>query len=183
MRQALHIFAKDTRRLWPQIAAVAGLFAVYAFFSSDTSLVKSGAMVDWNDLPAALIVMACWTLGASAIHEDGPAEESPFWLTRPYDRASLVGAKVLFLFAFVFVPLMLAGVVLEVRAGASVFANAGALIGLCLVRSLWLILPALSLGVVTRNLLDFSATALLVWVLLVLTSVGWRGILGFPYSF
>ncbi|HEY4089331.1 MAG TPA: hypothetical protein VGM43_25550, partial [Bryobacteraceae bacterium] len=47
----------------------------------------------------------------------------------------------------------------------------------------WLILPALSLGVVTRNLLDFSATALLVWVLLVLTSVGWRGILGFPYSF
>lgn len=180
MRQTLHIFAKDARRLWPQIVAVAGLFAAYAFLSPETALNNSGALLDWNGLPAALVVLACWTLGASAIHEDGPAEESPFWLTRPYDRTSLIGAKILFLFAFVFVPLVAAGVVLEIRAGASVFANTGALLGLCLLRSLWLILPALTLGVVTRGLLDFSAAALLVWVLLSLASGGWHGILGYP---
>ncbi len=180
MRQALHIFRKDARRLWPQIAAVAGLFAVYAFLSPDAVLDHGGTLLDWNGIPAALAVLACWTLGASAIQEDAPAEESPFWLTRPYDRTSLIGAKVLFLFAFIFAPLLLAGAVLEIRAGASVFANAGALLALCLIRSLWLILPALSLGVVTRGLLDFSAAALLGWVLLSLARSGGHGLLGYP---
>jgi len=180
--QAVHIFEKDARRLWLQIAAVAVLFAAYAFLSPETALNNNGALLDWNGIPAALVVLACWTLGASAIHEDSPAEESPFWLTRPYDRVSLVAAKILFLFAFVFVPLLLAGVVLEMRAGASVFANAGALIGLCLVRSLWLILPALSLGVVTRGLLDFSGAVLLGWVLLLLTTDRGFGIGTFLYG-
>ncbi len=166
MRQALHIFRKDARRLWPHIAAVVALFAVYAFLSPDSSLDNAASLLDWNGLPAALVVLACWTLGASAMHEDATAEESPFWLTRPYERTSLVGAKVLFLFAFVFLPLVLAGVVLEIRAGAGVFANLGSLLALSLGRSLWLILPALSLGVVTRNLLDFAGTLLLLWVLL-----------------
>jgi hypothetical protein len=182
VRQVLHIFKKDTRRLWPWIAVVVALFAVYAFRSPESELARSVSLLDWNGLPAALVVLACWTLGAGVIHEDGTAEESPFWLTRPYNRTSLIGAKILFLFTFVFVPLALAGAVLEVRAGASVSANAGALLGLCLVRSSWLILPALSLGVVTRGLLDFAAAALFVWILLLLTTTGWHGILSFPYA-
>jgi hypothetical protein len=72
--------------------------------------------------------------------------------------------------------------VLEIRAGASVFANAGALARLCLVRSLWLILPALSLGAVTRGLLDFSAAVLLGWVLLLLTSGRGFGLGTFLYG-
>lgn len=166
MRQALHIFAKDVRRLWPQIAALGALFAVYAFFSPETTLANTVSLLEWNGIPAALVVLGCWTLGASAIHEDGPAQESPFWLTRPYGRISLVGAKVFFLLIFVFVPLVIAGVVLEMRAGAGVFANSGNLLELSLVRSLWLILPALSLGVVTRNLLDFAGAFCASWFLL-----------------
>ncbi|HVW07294.1 MAG TPA: hypothetical protein VHC90_01860 [Bryobacteraceae bacterium] len=168
MNQILHIFGKDVRRLWPQIAAVIALFAGYAFFSTEISLGNSASLLDWSGLPAALVVLACWTLGASVIHEDAPAEESPFWLTRPYERMSLVGAKILFVLAFVFVPLVLAGVVMEMRAGAGVFANAGSLLALCLERSLWLILPALGLGVITRNLLDFAGALLLLWAVLVI---------------
>ncbi|HEU5022892.1 MAG TPA: hypothetical protein VFT60_13420, partial [Bryobacteraceae bacterium] len=171
MKQALHIFGKDARRLWPQIAVVVALFSIYGFVSPEAALGKSASLLDWNGIPAALVVLACWTLGAGVIHEDGPAEESPFWLTRPYKRTSLVGAKVLFLFAFIFVPLLLTGVVLEIRAGANVFPNAVSLVGLCLLRSLWLILPAVSLGVVTQGLLDFAGALLALWILLLLPEV------------
>src|SRR6185437_11908319 len=111
-----HIFGKDTRRLWPQIAAVAALFAVYAIFSPDIAPTVGSSLLEWNGIPAGLVVLACWTLGASAMQEDSPAEESPFWLTRPYLRWSLVAAKVLFLLTFVSVPLLIAGVILELRA-------------------------------------------------------------------
>ena len=74
MKQALHIFRKDTRRLWSQIAVVVVLFAIYAILSPETSLSVSDGM---GGIPAALIVLACWTLGASAMHEDAAAPAEP----------------------------------------------------------------------------------------------------------
>ena len=151
MKQALHIFGKDARRLWAPIVVVAVLFAM------QTVIVPGSAGFNWDNWSPLLIIVACWGLGASAVHEDAPAQESPFWLTRPYDRGSLVLAKVMFVLAFVIAPLVISGIVLELRTGVDVVAHAGTLALLCLMQGTLLILPALALGAVTWNLKSFAA--------------------------
>jgi len=157
VNQASHIFAKDLRRLWPQVLVVSGLFILYGMTPPDRGGAGITALMEHGNSLAALVAIACWTLGANLVHEDGMAEESPFWLTRPYNRAGLLTAKVLFLFAFVFLPLVASGVLREARAGVSVTANLGTLIVLDLGVATWLILPALAIGAVSRNLTSFAA--------------------------
>jgi len=152
MKQALHIFRKDARRFWPQIAVVWLLFAIY----SVTHKQDNGLGITLAT-PETLIALACWILGANVIHEEALSEESPFWITRPYSRMSLFAAKTLFLFTFVFLPLLVSGIVVEARNGVNVMANAGTLLADDLLIALWLILPAIAIGVVTVNLKSFAA--------------------------
>src|SRR5579862_5464486 len=110
MRQALHIFAKDARRFWRDIVVVIFLYGAYA-------AIPPGA--GRNFLMPLATLLACWKLAASVVQEDGPAKDSPFWMTRPYGRGSLIGAKVLFAVVFVFVPMFVSGAVITARTGAS----------------------------------------------------------------
>lgn len=159
MKQALHIFRKDARRLWLQVLVVCGMFGLLVRTSQDSNGLGS------FETTMALVLIACGVLIASAIQEDAPAQESPFWLTRPYRRMSLLGAKLLLVFAFVFLPLLLSGIVIEARSGVNITANGGTLILLDLAASLWLILPAFALGVVTRNMKAFAGGALILLVM------------------
>lgn len=150
MKQALHIFRKDVRGLWPQIVGVAGLLALYGVFPPASPGITT--LAEWGNLLPALTLIACWVLGGFVVHQDTPADDAQFWLTRPYDRSSLLLAKVFFLFIFVYLPLVFFGFILEARSGVSLTANAGSLMLLDLGRSVWLILPALAVGAATRDL-------------------------------
>jgi hypothetical protein len=156
MKQALRIFEKDVRRLWPQILVVAVLFGDYALLPPGNPGAGITSLLEKRNFLELLIAIACWMLGASVVHEDAPAQESPFWITRPYCRDSLLTSKALFLFVFVFLPLAVSGVVLEVRNGISVSGNAGTLLVLDVAVAEWLILPSLAIGGVTRDLKEFS---------------------------
>jgi hypothetical protein len=136
VKQAIHIFRKDVRKFWPHALVVAVLFALY----------------DMSHLDGSLVGLACWTITALLIHEDTPAEESPFWVTRPYSRMSLLTAKALFLFVFVFLPLMASDILLEARGGVDVLRNTGHLLAFDTEVSAWLILLAMAIGTVTNNL-------------------------------
>ncbi len=144
MKQALHIFAKDVRRLWPLIVLVLADFTLFAFTAPS------------DGLGQFLLTVLCWTLTALAVLEDAPAQESPFWLTRPYNRGSLLAAKTVFVLAFVFLPLLIAGIVNELRASVDVLANAGTLLLLGIGRGAFLILPGLAVGAVTRTMKQFA---------------------------
>lgn len=154
MKQAIHIFRKDVRRLWPLALVVVCLFALYGMSPNDNG--ASGIL-------AALAVIACWTVGAHLIHEDALAEEAPFWITRPYNRMSLLAAKALFLFVFEFLPLLASGVLLEARNGVDVFATAGNLLAFDIEISLWLILPILAIGAITNNIRAFAGSVIAVF--------------------
>ena len=97
MRQALHIFRKDVRYLWIEIAAV--LLATALFMFTD-------ARSAWNwrsPLPrtvAAFLVnfllpFAWWTVIVRAVHAETLTGDRQFWPTRPYSWRSLLAAKAL----------------------------------------------------------------------------------------
>ena len=155
MKQALHIFGKDVRRFWPQCVVVSFLFASYGTARRHTASGESALSV-----LAGVIVVICWLLIASLVHEDSLAEACPFWITRPYSRMSLLAAKLLFISVFVFLPLLASGVLIEVRAGVNVPASAGTLLLFDLGIAMWLILPALAIGGVTTSLRMFAGMAI-----------------------
>jgi hypothetical protein len=152
VKQALHIFRKDVSRFWPQCVVVSFLFAIYGMARRQQT--------DQGPSPppvlAALIAIGCWLLIASLLHEDSPAEACPFWITRPYSRMSLLSAKLLFISVFIFLPLLVSDVLIEVHSGVNVSATAGTLLLFDLGIALWLILPALAIGGVTTSLKMFA---------------------------
>lgn len=145
MKQAIHIFRKDVRRLWPLALIVVSLFALYGISPRDQA--------GWPaDLVAILAAIGCWTVATHLIHDDALAEESPFWITRPFNRMSLLTAKALFLFVFLLLPLMASGIVLEARSRVDVFRNTGHLLAFDITVSVWLILLAMAISTVTNNI-------------------------------
>ena len=151
MKQTLHIFRKDVRKLWPQCAVVSFLFAIYGTVGRQ----QTDSRPDLSVL-AAVIAIVCWLLIASLVHEDSLAEACPFWITRPYSRMSLLAAKALFLFAFVFLPLLASGILMEARGGVDILRNtAGTLLLFDTAISVWLILLAMAIGTVTNSLKMF----------------------------
>src|SRR5436309_1801129 len=55
-----------------------------------------------------LLPLAWWTLIARVIHDEALPGDSQFWITRPYSWKSLLGAKALFILAFINIPMLLA---------------------------------------------------------------------------
>jgi len=163
MKQAIHIFRKDVRRLWPLTLVVVCLFALYGMSSPDKGGSGIPALAEQGPFLSILIGFACWSVAALSIHEDALAEESPFWITRPYNRMSLLAAKALFLFVFMFLPLLATGILLEARAGVGVLPSLGHLLAFDIAVSMWLILPALAIGTVTNNMKAFAGSVVTVF--------------------
>jgi hypothetical protein len=115
MRQALHIFKKDVRHLWFEIAVVILVVAAFTFTAarrahwlSDPGTNRIGA---WT-LVMILLPLAWWALIARAIHDEALPGDSQFWITRPYSWKSLLAAKALLLLVFINLPMLLADIVI-----------------------------------------------------------------------
>lgn len=109
MRQAIHIFRKDVRHCWPYIAGVLALTAVHAWqesvavpdFQGNLGTGLTGVL-----LPLLMVVAWWFAIGAS-IHGESLIGDRQFWTTRPYSWKSLLTAKLLFIAAFLMLPLLL----------------------------------------------------------------------------
>src|SRR5690348_3994597 len=93
MRQALHIFRKDARYLWPEICLILALVTVFGWSNPDAI--------------ELLVFTATAYLIARLIHAEALPGDRQFWITRPYRWQSLLGAKLLFVLVFVNLPIML----------------------------------------------------------------------------
>lgn len=101
MFQAIHILRKDVRYLWPEICFF-GLLA---------------ALFGWKEelwASALLLITGCYAIAKLILAEPIPGD-TQFWITRPYDPKSLLGAKLLFIALFLNVPLLVARVVILLR--------------------------------------------------------------------
>lgn len=97
MGEALHIFRKDVRALWPQILIALAAATLPVFIRDEQQ----------SDKLIALLTLARWFLVISAVHQEKLTGDREWWLTRPNSRKSLLGAKLMFIAAFVQLPLLL----------------------------------------------------------------------------
>src|SRR6266849_8891618 len=110
MNQALHIFSKDVRRLWLPLSIALAVQVLFTFFEMQphrdpllaTGRFSAETLVDF------LLPLAWWYVITALVHEEPLAGDRQFWITRPYRWRSLLAAKVLFILAFVNLPLLIA---------------------------------------------------------------------------
>jgi hypothetical protein len=112
MQQTWHIFLKDARRLRYEITVMLVLTAAYAWSQGHWQPFPSMRTVHLMDtanmLRLCLLPMAWWFLASLAVYGERLPGDRQFWITRPYRWSSLLGAKLLFIVAFVSLPLALA---------------------------------------------------------------------------
>jgi hypothetical protein len=159
MRQALHIFTKDVRRLrWEILVALA---LVAAFVDSEVSRDQRAGIADTLFNSTALLPLAWIYLIVRVVHAEALPGHKQFWLTRPYSWKSLLAAKALFVLVFVTLPMMIADAVIVAVEGFRVGAHLGGLIWEQLLWWLLFIMPTAALAAVTTGLVEFVSWLLL----------------------
>lgn len=156
MGQVIHIFRKDVRHFWREILLTLALLALYTWreprqwlpwkYSED---VVSALFGSWFP---GLIVLSWFLLILRVIHDESLVGDRQFWVTRPYQWKWLLVEKILFLVAFINVPLFIAHIFLLWRAEFSI---AESLPSLLLIQAMWLaiaILPMTTMSTVTASL-------------------------------
>ena len=102
MRNALYIFRKDVRHLWPRavpLLAITGLLGVIEC----RPLVPDPI----SNLLRSFWLLALAFLAASLIQQEALPGDCQYWITRPYSRTDLLAAKASFLAAFAGLPLLM----------------------------------------------------------------------------
>lgn len=158
MNQAIHIFLKDLRALWFQVATLMLVIGVYA--AMDISITQTNL---GTALYTVAVQAAVWLLIARAVHQESLPGENQFWLTRPYERSSLIISKFLMALCIVVVPFFLADCIILLAQSLPLMANLGGLVLRQIVVAGWLILPPLAIATVTRSI----AEDVMVWIVLI----------------
>jgi hypothetical protein len=162
MKQILHIFVKDVRRFWPEslisLALVAAFARIYPhqWLDADSmhravrfNLFAGGIMGFLGQILVVLIPISWWLLISRVVHAEKLVGDRQFWLTRPYEWKKLLGAKVLFLVVFLYLPIFIAQIVLLIEAGFGPFAYIqGLLYNLLLITGV-IVLPLVALSTLT----------------------------------
>jgi len=173
MKQTLHIFAKDARRFWPEIAVSLAITALFVRIYPNQWLTQAGlyAVSGWGGFAgpggvqllasvlSVLVPVGWWILIARVVHGESLVGDRQFWLTRPYEWKKLLAAKVLFLLVFLYLPFVIAQLVLLAEAAFQPFGYMpGLLFDLMLVTGV-LIVPLFALAAVTSS---FARMALII---------------------
>ena len=167
MKQALHIFGKDVRHLWVQIVVATILVACRAVLDVRQTPVQSlenGRINLMSGIAFLLLLLAWWSLIAAALYEETLPGDRQFWVTRPYSWRSLLGAKLLFVMAFVCVPLFASDCYILAERAFPVWQFVPDLLLREVLVGSWLVLPAFALASVTRGMSQFGFGFVIVWI-------------------
>lgn len=178
MNQVLHIFRKDVRHLWREIAASLALLVAFAWldirsWSQPYGGMATGvsALLGAEMLPGLvnLLLPVSWIfLIVRVIQGESLVGDRQFWVTRPYDWKQLLAAKTLFVLTFVNFPLLLTDAFLLARAGFHPTHYLSGLFWLQLMWILFLFVWLAALATVTHSI----AQMLLALLLIVLDLIG-----------
>ncbi len=164
MRQTLHIFRKDVRRAWLQIALVLALTALVAYRLATEPLSFDYRPFQQRFSFTFFLVVGWFYFIAHAILEDRLVGDRQFWLTRPYSRRSLLAAKCLLIAAFINLPVLLADVAIIAVQGLSPAAAWSNLLWRQAALTGIFLLPAAALAAVVGNLAQFAMATVSVTV-------------------
>lgn len=158
MREALHIFRKDVRHLWPGILLVLAVTALEGWLNT-------AALNPLQSAVGLLWALSCMYLGASVIYEERLPGHEQYWLTRPYCWRRLLLAKMLFLVVFLALPQLVSQSIALAANGVSPLAHLTGLLCTSLFFGTGVGLAVAALAAVTGNLLQFM------WAILPLATV------------
>ena len=151
MRNALRIFRKDVRHLWPRIAIVLAVEFLIGWISSSPPPDMAQAV---NAL-GRLGMLPYWYLIAALIHEEAVPGNRQYWLTRPVSWRDLLAAKLMFILVFLCLPVFTWELATLVLRGISPLAYLPELLVSQLFFVAVLVLPAVALASITAGLVDF----------------------------
>jgi hypothetical protein len=161
MKQVIHIFLKDLRHHWGEAAlsiALAVAFAwseVHQWGQPEWATSGFGGLFNvrfWMNCAEIALPIAWVFLLVRIIQSDSLVGDRQFWITRPLDWKKLLAAKLLFVVAFVNVPLLVLDCYLLAKAGFTPAHYVAGLLWMQLSVILFVLLPFAALATVTRNL-------------------------------
>jgi hypothetical protein len=149
--QTLRIFRKDFDYLRIEVAVFVLLAAAFAWTKIH---IRND---DWSE---PLLALAAAYLAARAVHTDGIPGDRQFWLTRPYSRASLIAAKLLFVLVCISLPVAIAELMIARTAGFHLSEIVPPLLLSQLVLFVFGALPIVALAALTTGIVPFILVAL-----------------------
>lgn len=164
MNQILHIFLKDIRRFWGEIVISLAITAVFAatgaYLWKDANDLNVQTMSIVVSLGAILLPLSWWVLITRVIHAERLVGDTQYWITRPYVWSNLLGAKLLFLAVFMYLPYLIAqGVLLAEGGFAPLHYVPGLLYSLLLLNGS-VFLPLVAIATVTSSFARMTLTLL-----------------------
>ena len=175
MRQALHIFIKDSHYLWREVCLLLALTATLGWVEIHSRLIAWLAEVLW--------VLAATFIIARVVHADAIPGSNQFWITRPYRWNSMLGAKLLFVLIFVNLPLLMAQVYMVKASDFPVAATLPGLIWSQFLMVLCFSLPAATLAAITPGIAPFLITAFVLLAVELICVSGFLPFLGLTLPF
>ncbi len=155
MTQALHIFKKDARHLWPEIAITLGIAVMvaltYPAMWNGVDDPSGVGMKTIAGLAAALLPLSWWIMIVRLVHAENLVGDKQWWVTKPYEWPQLLAGKVLFVTVFVAAPLVAMQCVLLWRAGFQPWAYAPGLAFDLLLIAIVLLAPVAALATVVST--------------------------------
>lgn len=169
MKQASLILWKDVRHLWWQLSVYAALLAAFAWASPQTwpGSAPNSFLPVFVTLLKILLMASQFLVITSAVHADRLVGEEQFWITRPYDWRSMLGAKFMFVLTCVVLPYVLMQWWLLHVAGLNPFAAKAGMASSLVRFAMVPCLASMLVASVTENLavaFTFVAASLVVWV-------------------
>ena len=154
MRQAIHIFKKDVRHLWIEIAVTLLVVAAFTFTGARQALWLADPAVNLSmatTLVKFLMPLVWCILIARLVHAEALPGDRQFWTTRPYAWKSLLAAKSLFCAVFVNLPLLAAHIVILLAYGFHPLAEIPGLLWSQVLITAVLVLPIAALSALTTG--------------------------------
>ena len=157
MRNALVIFRKDVRHLWPQIAVFLALVVIRSILGPSIANIRSARS---NFEIEALFPLAWCYLIVSVIQQERIPGDRQYWLARPLTGYEIVLAKAIFIASLMHLPLLISH---TVELGIMGVAPGDIVHGLiwrqCFLAAI-ITLPTAAIAAATRNLAQFIFAAL-----------------------
>jgi hypothetical protein len=178
MRQALHIFKKDARYLRWELGAMLLLMGTFVYTQTHHDEVRRAD----RGMIVMLLQSCFWAfLCARLIQAETIPGDRQFWLTRPYDWRSLLGAKLLFVVTFISAPLLVADAVILAWEGFSVAANLPGLLWSVMLTTVGLLMTLCAFATLTRGLAQWMVSLIVTVVAVIgLAEIGkgnvWGGV-------